>query len=554
MMHWRRFFFLCFCLCCLVKVSAQEDDYSGRVFHQIYSFQVHNAFQHYKTIFEVEHNHELLRRMAQLIISQDSLHSNIDKRRLAVLGAGISATDSLLPILEKSIKSPDLLTQKLALKHLAYYESEYIQSFLEKSLSANQLDIVFEAAQILTNYNNPFLIPRILQIRDKLPPRLFSLFTPLLLKHDSSAAESAIRQMIHSHEKENKLNTLSHIAHQRKSLFLPEVKNLLENPDYAIKEASLHIIGNVQDHSMIDLITTYLSHHETSLRLAAAVALTQLGETEIPAQVITKEALQNNLFAIDALSLIDPEYALPCLHEIMSKDSISANVRQNALLSLLHHKDKSHLHELFPLLLLSSDKCSLQTTFSPGKRFKFFSINMEGKKQKNPSTEQAHLLKIEILQKILKASPSLFVSLTKELIEKNAIEVVPLALQMLHQEHISFDESLAEKAILSSSGLIRTAGIIYANQYNLAKYSPMLKTLLFKESLSPIISFQEKMNAFSFQEEMIENSKISLYLEGMQILLKERNDDAYSFWVNVMSKCHPYNHGILSGLFLQQSN
>ena len=270
----------------------------------------------------------------------------------------------------------------------------------------------------------------------------------------------------------------------------------------------------MNDSSSIEDLKKYCSSSTESVKIAASMALYNLGDKSFENRII-EDAIQGNLFAIASLGKIENS------ENILAKISASPNMQEriNASIALLKRKDQRCLNGLKELFLSKENDLAISPFFSLGKSITCFKIMKNSKNRKNLDLDLSLEIKKSLLKEAGELNENCFLSLIEDIFSNNQNDLVPFACHIL--ANINSDkviELLKNYAVKAGSPLVRDYCNITLYRMNVdGPYFEHIKKWLQRNSGQELI----KLKPFTPDKVRYEKTQYTLSPEESSFLLVE---------------------------------
>jgi len=384
-------------------------------------------------------------------------------------------------------------------------------------------------------------------LMNHLPPFFKPYFPQFFGIIGTSEAISMLKNFLYDANPNVRLQAILSILQNKRADLLNDLKKKLNHASSAEKEAILYSLGSFSDSSSIEKIKKYTNSNIENIKLAACLALNDLGDKSFNEKIF-KLALKGNLFAISSLAKIEKSthILLPLLQ------SKNMQIRINAALALLRKKDSRSLKCLKEFFF---EDFLVLPKYSLGKVLTCFEVIKNHKNIKNSNNLFA--LKMNILKETLELEENDFLSLAKEIFDLNKNEFIPTICHLLLNLR-------SEKAIELLKIQTQKIGAPFIRDYtNLTLYKitgenfykKYLENWLKKNNTQKAVNLKEfEKDKIRFEKTQFELSPFEtshLMIEIFSAFAEKHSIDGVMLLLDAMKKTHPLNKYPLAGLLLK---
>ena len=353
-MRWACLFLAVACVHAVAAIAADPaEPLSARDLknHALFLMQqnrIDESFARYRDSVRLsgEHDFEVLQQMGVVLLQKGSQSSNPQEFLMTLFGAGISGSERALEILAKGIRQPDPHVQLLALHFIAGFAEDRAIELFNVAMSSEFLSTRMEAAFYMAQRKHPNAVGQIEGLMFRLPPMFKPYFPSFFALIGTRDGTQALRRLIEDVDPQVRIESILSAARLGRDDFLPLLRKRLTHSHVAELESAIFAIGIMKDSTVLPKLHALTESPTESVRLAAAMALLELGDRS-RLSVIEELAKQKNLFAIGALGRC--EEALGWLEKLAASPDLQ--VRLNAGLSLLQLRSSLCLPVLRELFL-----------------------------------------------------------------------------------------------------------------------------------------------------------------------------------------------------------
>ncbi len=518
------------------------------------TLQALDLYQQYYAL-RGQHNLDLIQQISFMILDQGSRSSDPEIQLLTILGAGISAQDMVLYILENGASSSIPEQQVASLGFLARLQSDSADVSINRAMSSNFLPVRLEALNYLALKKYPTATGQAEALMSKVPPVLMPLFPQIFAQIGDDGCIRIMRRMLHDQDVSVRIQTVLSAAKYGRDDLLPRIRCLASHHNAAQQEACAAALGALQDEASVSRLEALAASGTEAVRLSAAYALFQLGR-DGAVGCIQKAAKESNPFAILLLGRIPGNEDL--LAALMSTSQLS--VRVNAALALLERQDSRCLSGLFDVLVRDVRDLAFVKAYSIGKALYAWRVVPSAKYNMDDEAlvqELSMQLREETLQKALDLPENDFLAIADGLFKYNQNDLIPLLVQLLENRRSAKTIDLLKKYQQKAGApLIR-------NYCNLAlfrlkepgPYGDLLRQWIFQQQhvslirLRPCMPLEMRRAVDAYQLNPEETSRI--LVDSLESLASDCDEQGLTALLHVIQHGNPKNKYALAGLLLR---
>jgi len=438
---------------------------------------------------------------------------------------------------------------------LSKFDDDRTFEILHRAMSSNYLGIRMEAAYYMAAKKHPHAVGQIEGLMYRLPPFFKPFFPSLFALIGTNDATLSLRRLIEDIDPNTRVESIQHVARLGRDDFLPSLRRKLTHTHIAELEAAAFAVGALKDSHSIPKLKKLLNNQTDTIRLAASIALLQLGDrSHIP--IITSLANESNLFAIAALGAIsETEETLAKLTR--SKD---LQVRTNAAISLLQRRDPRCLGALSEILITDMRDLAFYPFPSVGKSLSAIKAVPSAElrsKDKTIDLSCSQAFREHLLREALHLPEVDFLKLARSILYRQQNDLIPTTITLL--ENLQTDGAIAllkEGAEKISTPLIRD--YCHLALFRLKEEGPYEEyinrwVMNQKEAeliqLRPLLPWQYRLDRSDYTLSPEETSQ--LLIEAFLSIASRRDEKSISFLLEAIESGNPQNRFALMGLLMK---
>ncbi len=475
-----------------LSASTVEEATRSRILFLLQTGNEADSLELYESHYQCigKHDSELLQQIALLMIEKGYRSKNPETQLMALYGAGISASEKVLPILQEGLTNPLPQLQLISLNFLSRLQSDEADESLNRAMASNFLLIRLEAAFHLAQKKTRKAVGQIDSLMNKVDPVLHPIFPQLFALAGTTEAVKILRKLLnHSYEKV-RVEAILCAAKTGRDDLLPVIRILATHHTPSQQEACAWALGILKDEASIPRLEVLACSTAPHVRLAALNALYHLGQKERK-EALEKEARSGNVFAIGVLGDVDGSEST--LFELIQNPNLQIKI--NASLALLERRDPRCLISLAEILLRDPRDLAFVEAPSLGGAFKAWKATPSARQnfKDNPMPHELSLhMRETVLSEALNLPESEFLQLARVIFETQQNDLIPTLVGLLESMQtpgaIHILKTYQQKA---GAPLIRN----YCNLalFNLKEEGP------YAENLRQWIVKQEKIDMIEFR-------------------------------------------------------
>jgi len=500
------------------------------------------------------HDGELLQKIALQIIEQGFKSKNPEEQVLAIFGAGISANENALHILEDAVSSPIPQIQMLSLAFLSRLHHDDADEALNIAMKSNYLLVRAEAVFHLAEKKHPKAVGQIESLMNKVDPELLPAFPQLFALTGTPDATRMLKKLLNHSSEKVRVSAILSVAKYDRDDLLPQVRTLLTHHSVPQQEACCLAIGLLKDEASLAKVELLTQSRSTNVRLAALQALYRLGRKEVYRDV-EQIAKMDDLFAIAILA--DMEESAPVLVELTKSSSLQVKV--NAALALLKLKDPRCLLPLVDVLIQDSRDLGFVEITTAGNGLKAWKIVPSAHQNfgEDPMSHEMSLaLKENTLAQIVNLPEEYFYVVAKGIFQQQQNALIPTLVDLL--EAMQTPEAIA----LLKTYQQQAGAPLIRNYCNLA-LCRMKEEGPYKENLRTWIRSQQNVDMIQFRPfvpwelrdhasryQLTPHDTSRLLVEAFETLARQQDEEGISILLQAIRFGNSKNKYALAGLLM----
>lgn len=417
------------------QVSAGLASQKNHVLFLIQAGNISQAIEGYKAYKKQngEHDFELIQEMGLLLLDSGYRDADPEIRIMATFGAGTSLNERTLYILEEGLDSKIPELQLVCLNYLAQFQNDKADEAIRRCMNAGHPLIRLEAAYVMAQKKSP----RACAYAESLMYRFEGLLTPLFPQFfamiSSSEATSMLRKLMTHPDEEVRIASILSAAKYGRDDLLSKIRMMATHHEKAQQEACAFALGVLKDETSIPRLEILARSNVAHVRLAASKSLYKLGRKDFK-EALEKAAQNKDVYAIALLK--DVEGSQDLLARLVNDPNIQ--VRVNAAIALVHHRDPRCLQALMEILLMDTRGLCFSKISSEGNSLSAWRVIPSGKQNAKDEPyifEQSLTLREDVLEEALDLPEKDFLTLSKALFLQRQNDLVPLLVTLLEQLH-----------------------------------------------------------------------------------------------------------------------
>lgn len=535
--------------------GGAPDSLSGSILYQIHHSHVADGLKQYLQWSHQEKSHDfaLLHQIGLAILEEGASAQDPEVVVLSLMGAGVSSSLSLLPILEQGLHHQDLQVQLLALHFLTRCNEDSTDDLLMDALNSPMLLTRLEALYQLSCKRHPQTLEQLQSLWVKLPPPLRPLFAQILVNLDSYSANQMMRQMMTHQDVEARCQAILAVTEKERDDFLPQIRALGSQTQVLQQECVAYALGCFKDHTSIDLLHRLSQARQQNVRLAAAYALHKLGDLQGQA-ILFETASQGDLTALHWLAKIQSEehhrLFLSHLHDA------DIDIRLVSTLALLEYRDPVCLPYVKELLTSEEEAIGYIQAYSPGHTLPIWKTVFSApyKQQTYPAIEaQSAGLRRQVLVAALELGEDSFLEIARYLFAHPSPSLIGLLIECL-SNHRS-DASIAlikDQYASSSSEMVRVHCLLAL--YRLEEdeqYQQALIQWVTARYQTILIRFSNQPTTHPTRTVLSPEKESALLIEAFETLASSQDPEGITALLHAIAYGNQKNRYALAGLLIR---
>ncbi len=538
-------------------IASEKDETKLHSLYLMQQGQIEEAIQKYRETSSAvgKHDFEVLQQMGLLLLQKGSVSQDDKTFMMTLFGAGLSGSAGAIEILERGITHPDPQMQLLALHFIGKFEDDRSAEIFNRAMSSDYLAIRMEAAYYMAQTKHPHAVGQIEGLMYRLPPTFKPFFPSLFALLGTNDATHALRRLIEDLDPQTRIEAILNVARLGRDDFLSLLRKRLTHTHIAELEACAFAMGALKDSQSIPKLKRLALSPTETVRLAASVALFQLGDrSHVP--TIIRLAKQSNLFAIAALGAIS-ETEEPLKELIRSND---LQVRTNAAIALLQRRSTACLDPLLEILITDARGLAFCPFVSLGRTLSAFKgIPSAELRAKDPTIDLNYSFAIRehLLKEAIHLPEETFLRIAKRIFMAGQTDLVPTTIALL--ENLRTPEAIALlKAGAEKVGFPLIRDYCHLALFRLNEEGPYEEHVMHwvmnqKESqliqLRELLPWKYRLEQSDYTLTPEETSK--LLIESFVSIASRRDEKSISFLLEAIQNGNPHNRYALMGLLMK---
>ncbi len=535
--------------------GGAPDSLSGSVLYQIHRAHVSDALRQYLEWSQQENSHDfsLLRQMGLAILEEGAKAEDPEVVVLSMMGAGVSSSIALLPILEQGLHHEELQVQLLALHFLARCNEDCTDDLLLDALNSPLLLTRLEALYQLSCKRHPQTLEQLQSLWVKLPEPLRPLFAQILVNLDSYSANQMMRQMLSHQNVETRCQAILAVTEKSRDDFLPQIRALGSQTQVLQQECVAYALGRFKDHASIDLLHRLHQARQPNVRLAAAYALHELGDPQGEATLL-QAAQQGDLLALTWLSKIPKKEHQNLFLTYLSHPDV--DIRLLATLSLLEYRDVRCLANVKELLTSEEQAIGYIQAYSPGHTLPIWKTVFSApyKQQAYPAIQaQSAALRAQVLTATLELGETAFLEVAQWIFSHSFSSLFGPLIECLsnHRSEAAIDLIKAQYASSSSEVIRMHCLLALCRLEESASYQEALIQWVKERHQTILIRFAQNATEIPTRTVLSPEKESALLIEAFETLASLQNPQGITALLHAIAYGNLKNRYALAGLLIR---
>lgn len=519
--------------------------------------KVEESIDRYRQITAMtgRHDFEMLQQMGIALLQKGIQSDDPQVLLMTLFGAGLSGSTNALEILQRGIAQPDPQTQLLSLHFIAQVDDDRTDDILNRAMNSDFLSTRMEAAFYLAQRKHPHAVGQIEGLMFRLPPMFKPFFPSLFALIGTPDASIVLKRLMEDTDPQVRIESMLQAARLGRDDFLPLLRKCLTHSHVAEAEAAAFSVGVLKDSSSIPKLKRLATSPTDSIRIAAALALNNLGDRSYLPQ-IEAIAKNGNILAIASLGMVEGYENF--LAELTAHPNIQ--IRTNATIALLQRRDPRCLPTLSDILILDSRDLAFQPFTSVGRTLiSFKAIPSAELRSKDPSVDLNYSLSIReyLLREALQLPEETFLSLARLIFQKQQSDLVPSTIALL--ENLQTPAAitvLKDNAEKTGAPLIRDYCNLALSRLKVeGPYEEYINRWLMQQKgaelirLRPILPWKMRLEGDSYALSPEETSK--LLIDTYLSIASRRSEQSINLLLEAIQLGNAANRYALMGLLMK---
>lgn len=539
-------------------LHSQQTSTVNHILYLMHTGDTAKALQAYQTHRKESgsYDFELIEQLGLILLDQGSRSDDREIKLLTLFGAGISADERALYIVEDALKTGDSDLQMLSLNFLAKFQNNRADFAIYKALASNNLLVRLETLLQLASKKDPKTVSQIEALMAKVPEEIWPIFPQILAESGSPDAKKILRKLLTHRDELVRIAVILSIAEHNHDDFLPHIRRMASHLEPSQQEASCTALGILKDEKSVPRLNQLSKSVHPNVRLAALNSLYQLGREEVSSEII-KMARSGDVFAIYLLGKIHGSEQV--LKELIKSDNVQIKI--NAAVSLLEHRDTACLPVIASLLLRDAQDFGIGKLSSGGRSLtalKAIPSSKQNFEENSVGLELSLHLKEALLLKTVELPEPEFLSLANHIFETGQNDLIPSLIAALENHPTEKVINLLKKQHQKiGAPLIR-------NYCNLALYR-LKEEGPYAENLQKFVALQKNIDLIQFRPivtidlreiheksfELTPQETSRLLVETFEAFASARDDRGIDLLISVIESGNPKNKYALIGLLMR---
>ncbi len=543
--------------CALFASVFALDDAKMHALFLMQQGDIEGAIGKYQEAFQASgrYDFEVLHQMGLIMLQKGSQTEDPQNYLMTLFGAGISGSSGALEILEKGINHPDPQVQLLCLHFITQVDDDKVNDLLNRAMSSDFLSTRMEAAFYMAKRKHPHAVGQIEGLMFRLPPVFKPYFPSFFALLGTSEGTSALKRLMEDPDPQVRIESTLNIARLGRDDFLPMLRKRLSHSHIAEVEATIFAIGVLKDSASHQKLKKLSSSPIESIRLAASLALLQMGDRSAVPKII-ELAKDHYIFAIASLgSIADTDETL--FELLKAKDF---QVRINAAVALLQRHNPRCSHALFDILITDSRDLAFHPSASVGRTLTAIKAIPSAEiraKESNLDLSYSIAMREHFLREAIHLPEVTFLDIARTVFQRQQNDLVPTTIALL--ENLRTDGAIA----LLKEGAKKIAAPLVRDYCHLAlyrlkedgPYEEYINHWVTQQKtaelirLRPLLPWKYRMEQSDYTLSAEETSR--LLIDSFLSIANRRDEKSISLLLNALQKGNPQNRFALIGLLMR---
>lgn len=519
--------------------------------------QIGEGLERYKEFVSASghHDFETLQQMGLILLQKGIRSEDPQVFLMSLFGSGISGSARSLEILEKGLAHPDPQIQLFSLHFISQFEDDRASQLLNRAMSSDFLSTRMEAAFYMAQRKEPHAVGQIEGLMFRLPAQFKPYFPSFFALLGTPEATGALRRLIEDEDVQTRVESILSVSRLGRDDFIPQLRKRLSVSQIAELEATIFSLGHLKDGASYMRLVKLTQSPTESIRLAAALALFNMGERGyVP--LIEEMALKKNLFAIASLGQIPEakETAAKLLH------SNDLQVRLNAGIALLYQHDRRALPVLKEVLLKDAKDLAFHPYPSAGRTLSALkAVPSAELRSKDPTVDLGYslVLREHFLKEALHLPEEDFLSLASLLFAHQQNDLVPTLISLLENLQTPGAIALLKKgAEKISSPLIRDyCSLALYRLKESGPYEEYIHSWIMQQKgaelirMRPLLPWRYRLEQAEYTLSPEETSR--LLIDTFLAIASQHTEKNIAFLLDAIRLGNPENRYALMGLLMR---
>ncbi len=503
-----------------------------------------------------KHDLDLLQQLALILLEQGAHQNDPEKQLLSIFGSGVAGIASCFSILEEGILSSHPQTQMAAIQFLARTQDDRSDELLNRAMASDYFFARMEAAYQLSLRKAKTAVGQIEALMYRVPHQLRFFFPEFFALIGTSDAIGVLRHLMDDTFTMVRVEAILSAARHGRDDLLPQIRKAVTHLNGAEQEACATALGQLKDSQSLLLLQKLADSPSSNVRLAALRSLYLLGQTAAQERVI-EMAKQHNLFAIHLLAnMSETEETLAPL---LASENIQ--VRLNAAISLLKHRDPRSVQSILEILIRDTRDLGMQPQFSVGNSLLSWKIIPSALQHMEQAQYDLQAITLNQREKLLADCLELperdFLYIAEQIFRSKQTELIPLLVNLLENlQTPAALQLLKEKAQAAGQPLLR----IYCNLalFRLKQSGPheqIIREWLAHQKDTEMIRFRPtipwSMRMIDSHFELTPEESSRLLIEAYEAIADRHDEKSIDTLLEMIRTGHPNNRYVLAGLLIR---